>query len=458
MYLFFIICMKLSFFGAAHQVTGSCFLLETGETTLVIDCGMFQGSNFNEGKNHDDFPFDPKTVDAVLLTHAHLDHTGRIPKLVKEGFDGKIYGTKATCEIAYFIWRDAFHIMTYNNKKYQTPILYTEEDVDSATAHCHGVDYEKVVELGHGVTATFHDAGHIFGSSFIEIHAEGKTIVFSGDLGNSRAPILKETSQLSSADVLVCESTYGDRIHETRAETKKIIFDLIHDGCKRGGTIMVPTFSIERTQEFLYELHKMHEEGEGLPDIPIYLDSPLAIDILPIYKKYPEYYDREAAGLNDDGKDFLNFPQLKITRSKEESIAINAVKGPKMVIAGAGMMNGGRIVHHAYRYLPDPNATLIIVGYQAHGTLGRRLYEGAETVRIFGDEIEVNATIKAVGGLSAHGDQQKILSWIRNAESLPQKVYCVHGEPHSATALAHKIRDEFGIKPVVPEEGDSVKL
>lgn len=457
-YYSFFLYMKLTFFGAAHQVTGSCYLLETKEKKILVDCGMFQGSNYNEGKNHDAFGFDPKEIDAVLLTHAHLDHTGRIPKLVKDGFTGPVYATKGSCEISHFIWMDAFHIMQYNNKKYETPILYDQQDIDRATAQCHGVDYKQRVDLGGGVSAVFRDAGHIFGSSFIEVTADGKTIGFSGDIGNNNVPILRETSQLGAVDVLLCESTYGDRIHETRAETKKIIFDLIHEGYKRGGTIMVPTFSIERTQEFLYDLHNMEENGFELPDMPIYLDSPLAIDVLPTYKKYPEYYDREATCLHNGGNDFFQFPRLQITRSREESIAINSVKGPKMVIAGAGMMNGGRIVHHAYRYLSDPNSTLIIVGYQADGTLGRKLYEGSEKVKIFGDEIDVRCMIKAVGGLSAHGDKTKLLSWVRNAQKIPEKIYCVHGESHSATALAHLFRDELAVKTVVPEEGDVAEI
>jgi metallo-beta-lactamase family protein len=449
--------MKLSFFGASHEVTGSCFLLQTFNKKILIDCGMFQGSNFNEGKNHDKFPFDPKSIDALLVTHAHLDHTGRIPKLVKDGFSGSIYMTKGTRDLAQIVWNDAQHIMKYDHHKFQEPILYDETDVEAARALCKGIDYRTKIELGDDVSAVWKDAGHIFGAAFIEVTADGKTICFSGDIGNSGVPILRETDQLGSVDVLLSEATYGGRHHETRKESLELILKLIKEGCDQGGTIMVPSFSLERTQELLYDLNQMSENNE-LPKLPIFLDSPMAIDALPVYKKYPEYYDREAAGLHDEHDDFFDFPQLTITRSKQESIKINNEAQPKMIIAGAGMMNGGRILHHAKRYLSEPNSTLIIVGYQAYGTLGRRLYEGASSVKIHGETVSVNATIKAIGGLSAHADQKKMLSWVRNAEKLPEQIFCVHGEPESATALAHKYRDEFGLKTYVPEYGSTVEL
>lgn len=450
--------MQIGFYGAAHEVTGSCHLLDTGKKKILFDCGMFQGGDFNEAKNHDLFPFDPREVSAVLVSHAHLDHTGRIPKLIKEGFTGKIYMTKATKELAKLIWVDAHKIMVHNYEKYQMPVLYGTEEIAAAYDACVGVDYHETVDIGDGVTAVFKDAGHIFGAAFIEVRAEGKTIAFSGDLGNINVPILRETDQLGAVDVLLMESTYGDRIHESKKERKEMILELIREGVKKGGTIMVPAFSLERTQEFLYMLDEMHEYDKTLPRIPIFLDSPLAIDALPTYKKYQEYYDHAAQEEYTKGNDFFEFPQLTITRTVEESKKINNVPGPKMVIAGAGMMNGGRIVHHLLRYLPDPNSTLIIVGYQAQGTLGRKLYEGAEEVKIFGERIKVNCTIKAIGALSAHGDQKKLLSWVRNAEALPKKVYCVHGEPTAATALAHKLRDEFDIKAIIPEYGEMSEI
>jgi metallo-beta-lactamase family protein len=450
--------MKIIFYGAAHEVTGSCHLIDTGKKKILLDCGMFQGSDFNEGKNHDRFPFDPKEVDAVLVSHAHLDHTGRIPKLIKDGFKGKIYMTKATCELARLIWVDAWHIMKYNHKKHQLPILFGEADIDEATARCVGLDYHETVDLGDGDSAVFKDAGHIFGASFIEFALGGKRIVFSGDVGNTNVPILKETESLGEVDILLCESTYGDRTHETETKRKQMLLDLIREGVERGGTIMMPAFSLERTQEILYYLDQMSEHDKTLPKMRVFLDSPMALDAIPVYGRYPEYYDKEALAHYSKGGDFLDFPELTKTYNTDESKKINTTPAPKMIIAGSGMMNGGRIVHHAIRYLSDPKSTLIIVGYQARGTLGRRLYEGAEEVYIFGKKIPVRCTIKAIGALSAHADQHKLVTWIATAKRRPEKVYFIHGEAHAATALAHKVRDELGIKTFVPEFGETVEL
>lgn len=446
--------MQLSFYGAAHEVTGSCYLLETKDKKILVDCGMFQGSDFNAAKNHDDFLFDPKTLDAVFVTHAHLDHIGRIPKLVRDGYNGPIYMTKGTVELALLIWDDAHKIMEYNHKKFQSPILYSEDDVNKAHQLCKGINYYEKIDIG-GIVGLWKDAGHIFGSAFIEVVAEGKTIVFSGDIGNSNVPILRETDQIGEADILLCESTYGDRDHESHKESVDLVMRLIKEGYNRGGVIMIPSFSLERTQEFLYDLNQREDD---LPNLPIFLDSPLAINALPVYRKYSEYYDREAKIIDDAGDDFFMFDKLQITSTPDLSKQINKVPTPKMIIAGAGMMNGGRILHHAFRYLSDPNSTLIIIGYQAEGTLGRKLYEGAEKVKIFNKEVQVKCQIKAIGGLSAHGDQSKLLSWVHGAKKLPEKVYCVHGEPSSATALAHEIRDRFGIKTFVPEFGETVEI
>lgn len=451
--------MNIKFCGADRGVTGSCHLLKTKKYNILVDCGMFQGGDFNEGKNSDDFPFNPAEIDVLLVTHGHLDHVGRIPKLIKEGFKGKILMTKATCEFANLIWVDAWHIMKENNKRYGSPILFDETDIATAHQYCHGIDYDKEIEILPGVTAIWKDAGHIFGSAFVEVVADGKKIAFSGDIGNENVPILKDTDKLSpDIDVLLCESTYGDRIHESMDVRREVILGLIKEGVKKGGTIMVPAFSLERTQEFLYELNKLSEYDETLPSMPIFLDSPLAIDATAVYAKYPEYYDAEAMRLHMVGDDFLDFPNLQMTHTREESKKINHVLGSKMIIAGSGMMNGGRIIHHAFRYLPDPNSTLIIVGYQATGTLGRRLYEGADKVRIMGEEVKVKCTIKAMGALSAHGDQKKLLDWVGSGGNVPKKIFCVHGEEHAATELAHRLRDRYDIETFVPEESEEFEI
>ncbi|PIR78319.1 MAG: MBL fold hydrolase [Candidatus Magasanikbacteria bacterium CG10_big_fil_rev_8_21_14_0_10_36_16] len=450
--------MNIHFSGADREVTGSCHLLDTGKMKILIDCGMFQGGDFNEGLNHDSFPFDPKEIDVLLVTHAHLDHIGRIPKLVRDGYGGKIYATKGTKDLMPLIWYDAYNIMSYDNRKFGYPVLYDETDVAEAQALCHGLNYHEELDLGNGVKAVWKDAGHIFGSAFIEITVDGKKFAFSGDIGNENVPILQDTENLSlDVDYVICESTYGNRIHEGVVVRKSIISDLIINAVKRGGTIMVPAFSLERTQEFLYELNELSEYDHTLPKVPIFLDSPLAIDATKVYKKYPEYYDAEAQKLHLAGDDFLDFPQLQVTYSKRDSMKINHTPGPKMVIAGAGMMNGGRILHHALRYLSDPNSTLIIVGYQAYGTLGRKIFEGQKHVKVMGTDVDVRCEIKAIGALSAHGDQSKLLNWLGTCKKV-KKIFCVHGEDDALTTFADKIKSELKKEAHIAKYDEVVKV
>lgn len=451
--------MNITFHGAAREVTGSCHLIEANGKRLLLDCGMFQGSAYNEGKNGDVFPFDPKSIDAVFISHAHADHSGRIPKLVRDGYTGPVYATKPTIELAELIWRDSYSIMQYENKKFQAPILFTEVDIEQAAQYCHGLDYGEVVDLGDGVSVVLKDAGHIFGSAFIEVRSGGKAVAFSGDVGNANVPILRDTDRLGAVDVLLLESTYGDRIHEDERQRKDILLDIVREGCKRGGTIMMPAFSLERTQEIIYMLEELFEEDKTLPHIPIFIDSPLAIRAVATYERYPQFYDHAAAErFSKTGDGFLKFDSLTFTETIEQSKKINHVPQPKMIIAGAGMMNGGRILHHAKRYLSDPASMLVLVGYQADNTLGRRLYEGAEKVTIHNEDVEVRCKVKAIGALSAHADKEKLISWVRNAETVPERVYCVHGEAHAATELAHALRDELDIKTFVPERGERVEL
>ena len=450
--------MDITFFGASHQVTGSCYLVSTKKKNILFDCGMFQGSDFNEGRNHDAFSFDPKQIDTVLVSHAHTDHTGRIPKLIKDGFAGKLYMTKGTLALSRIVWEDAYHIMVYNNRKFQSPILFTPDDIVRACENTIPVDYGTTLDLGGGISAVFKDAGHIFGSSFIEVFDGDTTVAYSGDVGNVDVPILRNTAQLGNVDVLLCESTYGDREHESRKDREKIFVDLIQEGVRRGGTIMMPAFSLERTQEILYVLNEMFDNHPTLPKIPIFLDSPMAIKAIDVYKRYPEYYDAEAAKKYSLGEDFFSFPNLTCTLSRDESKRINSIKGPKLIIAGSGMMNGGRILHHAKRYLSDKRSMLVIVGYQAQNTLGRRLYEGAREVTIHNEKIPVHAKVTAIGALSAHADKKQLIRWVSEAVSKPKTVFCVHGEAVPATSLAHSLRDRLGISAYVPEEGEQVSI
>lgn len=452
--------MQLQFCGAAREVTGSCHLLDTGDHKILLDCGMFQGGKYADKKNWDDFPFEPANIDVLLVSHAHLDHVGRIPKLVKEGFSGDIFMTEGTKPLAEIVLKDAHKIMMHDKEEKDDPILYEKEDIEQAMSQMIGVDYNEEIEVLDGVSAVWKDAGHILGSAFLELNINGKKIAFSGDIGNANPPILRDTQELGDIDFLITESTYGDQIHEPRDEATEILLNSIHKACENKGNVMIPAFSIERTQELLYDLHKQadNDEVEVLDNVPIYLDSPMAIDVTKVFKDFPQYYDQEAYQHYVHGESIMSLPNLEFTYNREESKKINSSNPPKVIIAGAGMMNGGRILHHAHRYLPDEDSVLLIVGYQAEGTPGRRLYEGSEQIEIFGDEIDVNAEINAVGGISAHGDREKMLDWIGSADSLPDKMYCVHGEPKSASELAHRAEEQYELDAFVPAFGEKVEI
>lgn len=450
--------MQLQFCGANREVTGSCHLLITKNKRILVDCGMFQGSDFNEGKNFDDFPFDPKSIDALLVTHAHHDHVGRIPKLVKDGFSGPIYMTRATTELTPLIWQDAFSIMSYDHEKFDYPMLFEQEDISRAQALCKGIEYGESIDLGGRVSATWKDAGHIFGSAFIEVVADGRKIGFSGDIGNDGVPILRETETLGAVDFLLCESTYGDRLHEPVDSRRKIILDAIKRGVARGGTIMIPAFSLERTQEILYELNTLSEYDHTLPNIPVFVDSPLAIDATKVFTKYHEYYDGDARNKYLSGDDFFDFPNLELTYTKLESQKLNRLRGPKLVIAGAGMMNGGRIQHHAIRYLPDPHSTILFVGYQAYGTPGRRILDGDKTVTLLRQEIRVECAVEYVSTLSGHGDQEKLSRWLGSSAETLQKIWCVHGEEHTSLTFADLIHKKHNVSTYVPKYTEIVEI
>lgn len=461
-------------------MTGSNSMIEVGGQKFLVDCGLHQGSPEIEKRNSEPLGYDHKAIAAVFVTHAHLDHVGRLPLLTKNGFAGKIYATKPTVELAQLILDDALNVMTYNNRKLKTPILYAESDIASVMSMFVGVEYgEEIVipakagilksreldsrlrgnDTSGEVVVKFHDAGHIFGSAFIEIAGEGKRIVFSGDVGNVEVPILRDTEKLPGGlDALICESTYGNRLHESVHERQEVIENMIREGIERGGVVMIPSFSLERTQELLYELNDLIDRKKKLPRVPIFLDSPLAIDAIKVYEKYPEYYDAEAAKYFKAGDDLFNFPGLTLTHLREESMKINHTPGCKIIIAGAGMMNGGRIVFHALRYLSDPKNTLLIIGYQSAGTLGRKIVDGQRFVDILGERVEVRCKVKMVGALSAHGDQDKLLDWIGGGATTPKKVYLNHGDPVASEALAKRITEDLGVKATVVNVGLEVRV
>ncbi len=449
--------MTITFEGAAREVTGSCYVIQTSQTRVLVDCGMFQGTYTCGSKNFAKFAFDASTIDAVLITHAHLDHTGRLPKLVKEGFTGKVYCTPPTAELAKLVIEDAFHIMKEDFIREYRPMLYEEEHIKKALELFVPIDYSRRVHIGD-LTVRFREAGHIFGSAFVEVEEHGGARAsFSGDLGNEHVPILREKAQLAETDVLVVESTYGNRIHEDESTREEKLKEALMHVQNNKGVLIIPAFAIERTQQLLYEMNHLIE-NKIIPPITTYLDSPMAIGATEIIKRYPQYYDQEALRLVSTGDDLFDFPGLHITRTRDESKVINSISPPKVIIAGSGMMNGGRILHHLVRYLGDKRSTILIIGYQAEGTLGRQLYHGEKRVQVLGEQITVKATISSIGAYSAHADQNMIMRWIKSAEHLPAHVYCTHGDESASAALATRIQQDLGIPATVPRLHDTITV
>lgn len=443
--------MRLSFHGSTDEVTGSCILLETTTTKLLIDCGMFQGERVCGRKNFDDFDFDPKLIDAVLVTHPHLDHTGRLPRLVQHGFAGPIYLTEPSVALSRIVLEDAAHIMSENAERCQDEVLYTPDDVQAVMDQCRPTSYHASFLVGD-CQVMFHDAGHVLGSAYISVEAEGKRIVFSGDIGNDDVPILPETDPISSADFVVCESTYGAREHEPMATRGTKLRQVIADSLAAGGVLLIPAFSIERTQELLYEINHIIPSLNTQKDIPIFLDSPLAIKATAVYRHFHHYLHFDSPILNEADRDFFSFPGLRETLSAEESKSIRGVSAPKIIIAGSGMMTGGRILHHLIDYLPDPKTTLLIIGYLAKGTLGRTLYEGAKQVTIFGTRVTVRAKMQAIGAFSAHGDKNKLTRWLKPTNGqAPKKIFLVHGDDEDKQLFASHLRHELQTEVVVPK-------
>ncbi len=449
--------MKITFYGATREVTGSCYLLETERTRILIDCGMFQGSAMCDAKNYQALGFDASSLDAVFVTHAHLDHTGRLPKLMKEGYRGKIYTTPPTAELATLVLEDAYQVMLDDFSRDYRPMPYEEQHIKSVEKAFKTVGYGKRVTVGD-VSVFLHDAGHIFGSAFIEIVSKaGKRAIFSGDLGNKHMPILRPTERLPETDALVIESTYGNRIHEDESMRENKLREAIVKTVKTKGVLVIPAFAIERTQQVLYEMNDLIAKHQ-LPNVDIYLDSPLAIKATEVFKEHPDYYSKEALRVVSSGDDLFDFPGLHVTPAREDSKRINEAPKPKVIIAGAGMMNGGRILHHLVRYLGDPNSTVLIIGYQAHGTLGRHLYEGDKIVNVLQERVHVKASIMSIGAYSAHADQAELLSWVNGAVKKPKHIYCTHGEEGASAALATLLEKETGMPADVPRVGQVITV
>ncbi len=447
---------KITFYGGTGSVTGANFLLEADGKKILIDCGLTQGLKIADDINWDPFVYKCDEIDILFITHAHVDHLGRVPKLINEGFKGKIFSTKPTKALAGPMLEDTTGILA-KNTDFHLDQIYTEENTRRALSLWEGYDYHQTIKITDNLSASFKDAGHILGSAMIEFIFNGKKIVFTGDLGNSPSPLLPDTEKIIDADYLIMESVYGDRNHESRDERRKYLEQVIEDNYKRKGTLIIPTFSLERSQELLFELNNLVENNR-IPVMPIFLDSPLAIRLTEVFKQYKSYFNENAQKVLSVDKHLFDFPGLHSTLRSEESKMIANVPNPKVVIAGSGMSSGGRVVHHERHYLPDANNTLLLTGYQSVGTPGRLIQEGLKTVKISGEYVTVRAHIVTISGYSGHKDSDGLLSFVEDMKDSVKKVFVVMGEPKSSMFLVQKIRDNLAIDAVAPEQGESVEL
>ncbi len=469
--------MKITFLGASEGVTGSNFLVEGAGKKFIVDCGLFQGPSKEEDKNYDEFAFDVKDIDFMLLTHAHIDHSGRIPKLYLDGYRNPIYATKATCDLCSIMLPDSGHIqemeVEWKNRKRQRegksayPPLYTAEDAEKSLELFKSVRYNELVQVDENITVRYNDAGHMLGSAIIEVWIEEngreEKIVFSGDIGNNDIPLLSSPTMIESADYLIMESTYGNRLHMRNDDKAKMFLNIVYDTIKKGGNVVIPSFAVGRTQEILYELNKIKENTKDdtfinkyrlLMETPVYVDSPLAISATEIFKQNEDLFDEDVQKEIEQGDNPLEFDGLKFTRTAEESKALNEIDTPCIIISASGMCDVGRIKHHLKHNLWNSNNTILFVGYQAPGTLGRKIVEGAKKVKIFGEEIVVNAKIEYIEGYSGHADQEWLLNFVYSFFQKPKQIILVHGEKEAQKELKEKIIEKTNIPVTIPKYGE----
>ena len=452
--------MNIKFFGATQEVTGSCYLLQVNNKNILLECGMLQGSHENIQRNHDDFPFDVADLDAVIVSHAHLDHTGRLPMLIKEGFHGSIYTHNATVDLCEIMLVDSGYIHEkeahWENKKRERkglPLiepLYTTAEAETTVQYFKGLNYNEEVEICQGVKLTLRDAGHIIGSAIIELTLKEKgvtkKVVFSGDLGHKSAPILRDPFKIKHADLVIMESTYGDRLHRSWEDTWQEMGNIIANAKSSKGNILIPAFTVGRTQELLYEF-KQHFEQWQLGDWQIFLDSPMGIKATNVYAKHREVYDKNARDVELCSDGIFDLPNLHMSEKTEYSMKINQINSGAIIIAGSGMCTGGRIKHHFKHNIWRDNAHVLIVGFQARGTLGRALVDGCKNIKLWGEKIQVNASIHTIGGFSAHADQQGLLDWYQCFENKPP-VVLVHGEEEAMEVLAQKLKHQHQVSVI----------
>lgn len=443
---------RLGFYGGVGSVTGANFLLETGGAKIMVDCGLIQGNRFAMAENCNAFQYTPSEVDVLLVTHAHADHIGRIPKLVADGFTGRIISTTPTKDFAELMLRDAFTVMRAESEKYGTATCYELKDVEKALSLWEGVEYKEEVALPEAITARFINVGHILGSAFITLERGGKKCVFSGDIGNVPQPLLDPPEMPTGYDYMVMESVYGDRQHEEVEERNDLLLQYVQKVQQTGGTLIIPAFSLERTQGMLFELNNFVEQGEIEP-LPVFLDSPLAINVTELYRKHTKYLKKEVQEQIKSGDDIFDFSGLSFTRTVEDSREINKTKGAKIIIAGSGMSHGGRILGHEQRYLEDKKTILLLVGYQAVGSLGRLLHDGAKRVRIDGQDVRVRAKVARIRGYSGHADRDQLVDFVAEGGEGVKEVFVTMGEERASLFLTQRLRDYLGVNASVPELG-----
>ena len=461
--------MEIQFLGAAQTVTGSQHLISVNGSRILLDCGLFQGKRQESFERNRELPFDAASVDALILSHAHIDHSGNIPNLVRQGFRGSIYCTFATRDLCSAMLRDSAYIqerdVEYVNRKRarkgQTPVepIYTHEDAVASLEHFVSVGYDRPVTVAPGVQCTLLDAGHILGSAFVlmEMKEEGKTtrLLFSGDLGRPNMPILRDPTTAPSADVLIIESTYGDRTHPPHEESEQFLADLINETYRLGGKVVIPSFAVGRTQEIVYGLHRLTSSHQ-LPDVPIYVDSPLAVNVTEVFRLHPECYDEELREFlaQDRHPDPFGFDRLRYIRNVEDSKMLNVMEGPAVIISASGMCEAGRILHHLKHNVGDPRSTILIVGWQAPHTLGRRLVERQPVIKIFGDEYPLRARVEVTSGYSAHADRNELVDWARPIAGGLGQAFVVHGDPGPAATLVSELKRLGSRNVTMPVHGE----
>ena len=465
--------LKLSFFGAAKNVTGSRYLLKANNKNILIDCGMYQERDYR-ARNWEPFPVEPSTIDTVLLTHAHVDHCGFLPKLVKDGFRGDIYCTSATAEIAQIVLMDSaklqFEDAKYKKKRHKRegrvgpyPLipLFTEDDAKDTIKLFHGVKYNEATNIANNIDATFYDAGHILGSAMIKIIVkngdENRSILFSGDIGRPNKVILNDPTVFEEADYVIMESTYGNRYHQEISDIDDNLEEVVNEAYQAGGNIVIPSFAIERSQELLYELNLLLLE-KRIPPLVVFVDSPMANKVTKVFRNHPELFDEEMKDLLEDNNSPFAFANLRYVNTVQESKAVNNNRGTAIIIAGSGMCTGGRVKHHIANNITNPANTLLFVGYQAIGTLGRIILDGAEEIRLFGKKFPMKMKVKRIEGFSAHAGKNELFDWVTNLKKAPRRVFITHGEEDAAEHFSKYLREKTGWNTFVPEYKDIVVL